>query len=69
MVSAAAAAALLRQSSESLAGRIAFHDLPGVALREVGAAHANRLWGRGGFPRAYLSRSDPAARPEAVVAI
>lgn len=49
---------LLRQSSESLAGRIAYYDLPGLSLREVGVPMAARLWLRGGFPRAFLARSD-----------
>ena len=46
---------LLRQSSESLAGRIAFHELGGFSLEETGPA--DRLWLRGGFPRAFLARS------------
>ncbi len=49
---------LLRQSSETLAGRIAHYELPGLALREVGTERANRLWVRGGFPRSFLGRSD-----------
>jgi predicted AAA+ superfamily ATPase len=48
---------LLRQSSESLAGRIAFHHLTGLDLKEVGIKHLDRLWFRGGFPKAYLARS------------
>lgn len=56
-----AAPALLRQGSESLAGRIAFYELPGLALDEVGAARIDRLWVRGGFPRSFLSRSDGAS--------
>lgn len=48
---------LLRQSSESLAGRLAFHELAGLSLAEVGAARAGTLWLRGGFPRSYLARS------------
>jgi predicted AAA+ superfamily ATPase len=52
---------LLRQSSESLAGRIAFHQLPGFSLDEVGAESLNRLWLRGGFPRSYTARSHSAA--------
>ena len=48
---------LLRQTSESLAGRIAFHHLPGLDLEEVGSNDLNRLWFRGGFPRSYLSRT------------
>jgi uncharacterized protein len=49
---------LLRQGSETLAGRIHYHELGGFSLDEVGAAHGTRLWLRGGLPRAYLSRSD-----------
>jgi predicted AAA+ superfamily ATPase len=48
---------LLRQSSESLAGRIAFHHLQGLDLEEVGIDRLERLWFRGGFPRAYLART------------
>ena len=48
---------LLRQGSESLAGRVAFHELKGFALDEVGIRHLRRLWLRGGFPRAYLART------------
>ena len=49
---------LLRQSSESLAGRIAYHELGGFALDEAGPGKATRLWLRGGFPRSFLARSD-----------
>jgi predicted AAA+ superfamily ATPase len=52
---------LLRQASESLAGRIAFHELPGIALGEVGARNLNRLWLRGAFPRSLSARSDAAS--------
>ncbi len=48
---------LLRQSSETLAGRIGYYELPGLSLQEVGAEALDRLWLRGGFPRAYLARS------------
>ena len=48
---------LLRQGSETLAGRIAFHELPGFGLEEVGPADWQRLWLRGGFPLAYLPRT------------
>ena len=53
-----ASPALLRQSSESLAGRIAFHELAGFSLDEVGARRVNRLWLRGGFPRSFLATTD-----------
>jgi len=49
---------LLRQSSESLAGRIQFVHLSGFRLDEVGAGRADQLWVRGGFPRSFLARSD-----------
>lgn len=49
---------LLRQSSETLAGRIFYHPLQGFSIDEVGIKQYRRLWLRGGFPRAYLARSD-----------
>ena len=48
---------LLRQSAESLAGRIYYHELNGFSLDEVGISNHKRLWLRGGFPRSYLARS------------
>jgi predicted AAA+ superfamily ATPase len=48
---------LARQGSETLAGRVAFHELEGFDLQEVGASNLERLWYRGAFPRAYLARS------------
>ncbi|MFN8091785.1 MAG: ATP-binding protein [Vicinamibacteria bacterium] len=53
---------MLQQSSESLAGRVAFHELGGFSLGEVGARHFERLWLRGGFPPSYLARSQEASR-------
>lgn len=49
---------LLRQSSESLAGRLVYHVLEGFSLAEVGVRQLDRLWLRGGFPRSYLARSN-----------
>lgn len=48
----------LRQTSETLAGRIAYHELGGFVLDEVGMESIERLWLRGGFPRSFLSRSE-----------
>jgi len=48
---------LLRQSSESLAGRIYYYTLDGVALDEAGGDQLEKLWLRGGFPRSFLARS------------
>lgn len=61
LVLGSASPALLRQSSESLAGRVAFHELPGFSLEEVGAARRDRLWLRGGFPASFTARSDAAS--------
>jgi uncharacterized protein len=49
---------LLRQSSESLAGRVESIAIGGFTLSEVGADDATTLWRRGGFPCAYLARSE-----------
>lgn len=48
---------LLRQGSETLAGRIAFHFLPPLSLDEVGTRRLSRLWLRGGLPRSFTARS------------
>ena len=58
LVLGSAAPALLRQSSETLAGRIAYYELPGLGLREIARQQSDRLWLRGGFPRSFLARSD-----------
>lgn len=47
---------LLRQTSESLAGRIVYLELPPFTVLE--ANNVSRLWLRGGFPPAYLAKSD-----------
>ena len=52
---------LIRQGSESLAGRVHYHELQGFSLDEVGAGQADRLWLRGGFPRSYLAPSNAAS--------
>lgn len=49
---------LVRQSSESLAGRIVYHDLTPLGLDEVGVRDFDRLWIRGGFPLSFLAESD-----------
>jgi hypothetical protein len=61
LVLGSASPELLHQSSETLAGRIAFHQLNGFSLDEVGAEQHARLWLRGGFPRAFLADSDPSS--------
>jgi len=48
---------LLRQSSESLAGRIEYLEMDGFSLDEAGAGRFGALWLRGGFPRSLLART------------
>ena len=49
---------LLRQSSESLAGRLETVSLEGFRLSDLGAAAQSRHWLRGGFPLAYTARTE-----------
>ena len=57
LVLGSASPALLRQSSESLAGRVEVIEIGGIAPDEAGFAAAETLWLRGGFPRAFLAGS------------
>lgn len=54
---------LIRQSSESLAGRIAYEELAGFSILEVGSDEDNleKLWLRGGFPDSFLASSDKSS--------
>ncbi len=58
LVLGSASGDLLRQSSESLAGRMERVVIQGFSLAELGTAVEERLWLRGGFPRAFLAASD-----------
>ena len=58
LVLGSAGPGLLRQASESLAGRIAYHELTPFGLDETGPGSADRLWIRGGFPRSYLAADE-----------
>ena len=61
LVLGSASPGLLRQSSESLAGRIAYYELPGLSLAEVGPKNIDLLWLRGGFPLSFTARSHAAS--------
>jgi len=53
---------LLKQSSESLAGRIAYQELTGLTMLEINdPADQNKLWSRGGFPDSFLAQTDVAS--------
>lgn len=49
---------LLKQGSESLAGRMALLRLGGFRLAEAGIQEQDKLWLRGGFPRSFLAGGD-----------
>jgi predicted AAA+ superfamily ATPase len=52
---------LLRQSSETLAGRISIIEMAGFTLEELDRPDLSRLWLRGGFPRSFLARTEAAS--------
>ena len=52
---------LIRQSSESLAGRISYMEIGGFTLEHVGADKMDRISMRGSFPRSYLASSDASS--------
>jgi uncharacterized protein len=52
---------LLRQSSETLAGRIAYTELTGLTCNEVSRDQQDQLWLRGGFPDSFLAASDESS--------
>lgn len=54
---------LMRQSSESLAGRISYLEMGGLNVAEIDGkqAHRQTLWLRGGFPDSYLATGDDVA--------
>ncbi|MEX2241142.1 MAG: ATP-binding protein [Burkholderiales bacterium] len=57
LVLGSASPALLRQSSESLAGRLEIIEIAGFSLAEVGAAALDRHWLRGGLPLSFTART------------
>lgn len=64
-----AAPELLKRASESMAGRVVFHQLDGLEWSEVAPVSAepasewmDERWLRGGFPRAFLTKSMGVSR-------
>ncbi|MBY0577047.1 MAG: ATP-binding protein [Gallionellaceae bacterium] len=67
LILGSAAPELLKHTAESLAGRVAFHELDGLALDEIapvasGSDWLDVRWLRGGFPRAFLAEDIHASR-------
>jgi predicted AAA+ superfamily ATPase len=52
---------LMRQSGESLAGRISYLEMRPLDVLEVGQDEQTKLWIRGGFPDSYLAKTDRAS--------
>ena len=52
---------LVRGVTESLAGRVAFVDMQGFSLDDVGPTAERMLWLRGGFPRSFLAADEEAS--------
>lgn len=62
LILGSASGELLRQSSESLAGRIGYYHLGGLTPHDAGSDKLEQLWLRGGFPRSYTAGSDRESR-------
>ena len=61
LVLGSASLELLKQSSESLAGRIAYAELSGLLATEIEREGLERLWLRGGFPESFTASDDGAS--------
>jgi predicted AAA+ superfamily ATPase len=66
LILGSAAPELLKHTAESLAGRVVFHELEGLALYETEKSNAadwlDSRWLRGGFPRSLLAESTSSSR-------
>ena len=60
LILGSASPGLVRQSSETLAGRIVYHELSPISLDEIGpeSLHVETVWRRGGCPLSLLASSD-----------
>lgn len=62
LILGSAAPQLLRNTAESLAGRVTFHELDGIGLDELPPNQLDTRWLRGGFPRSLLAEDINASR-------
>lgn len=58
LILGSASPGIIKNVSETLAGRVEFVDMAGFDLTELGAEAWQDLWTRGGFPRSYLAKND-----------
>jgi len=61
MILGSASRDLIRQSSESLAGRISYLEISGFTLEHVGVRKTEKLWIRGSFPRSFLALKESSS--------
>lgn len=52
---------LIKQTGETLAGRVAYLELPILNVLEIEQSRSNELWLRGGFPDSFLASSDASS--------
>ena len=62
LILGSASPSLIKNTSETLAGRIEFVDLGGFDMWEVGIDELDKLWIRGGYPKSFLADSDENSR-------
>jgi len=58
MILGSASPDMMRHASESLAGRIIYHELAPFSFMEAGVANTTKLWVRGGLPESFLAPDD-----------
>jgi uncharacterized protein len=61
LILGSAAPELLRQTSETLAGRVALIEMAGFRISETGTSTLQKLWNRGGFPVSFTARTQQAS--------
>lgn len=61
LILGSASGSLLKQSSESLAGRISYHYLSGFRLDDINQKSWMKLWLRGGLPKSFLASTTTAS--------
>jgi len=62
LILGSASPSLIKNTSETLAGRIEFVDLGGFDMWEAGVGELDKLWIRGGYPKSFLAGSDEDSR-------
>jgi len=58
LVLGSASPKLLKQASESLAGRIVYHEISPLFYPEIPTSQISQLWVRGGYPDSFLAKND-----------